>query len=205
MLAVTSVLGREKESRRVTLPPAVPLMGATPSRTRSKFSSNIPVLAVDSTSKSRADCLYGVWVDALRNGAMAVFFSRSEDNGLTWSKPELISGQTKAEAYDAHIPCVAVNKEGVVGVSWYDSRDAAPGIAGWDVRFRSSADGGKTWGDSIRVTDFGKSKMGRGKMVPLGHTAGLVASADGAFHPLWIDGRTGTGQVWTASLVPSTD
>jgi hypothetical protein len=33
-----------------------------------------------------------------------------------------------------------------------------------------------------------------------GDTAGLAADAGGTFHPVWIDNRTGTHQVWTASV-----
>jgi hypothetical protein len=33
-----------------------------------------------------------------------------------------------------------------------------------------------------------------------GHTAGLAADAAGAFHPVWIDNRTGVHQMWTARV-----
>jgi hypothetical protein len=33
-----------------------------------------------------------------------------------------------------------------------------------------------------------------------GDTAGLAASADGTFHALWIDNRTGVQQAWTAAI-----
>jgi hypothetical protein len=33
-----------------------------------------------------------------------------------------------------------------------------------------------------------------------GHTAGLAADANGVFHPLWVDNRTGIHQIWTASI-----
>jgi len=33
-----------------------------------------------------------------------------------------------------------------------------------------------------------------------GHTAGLAASADGLFHPLWVDNRSGVSQIYTAAL-----
>lgn len=33
-----------------------------------------------------------------------------------------------------------------------------------------------------------------------GHTSGLAATADGVFHPLWIDNRSGISQVWTTSI-----
>jgi hypothetical protein len=33
-----------------------------------------------------------------------------------------------------------------------------------------------------------------------GDTVGLAADAKGVSHPMWIDNRTGTHQVWTASV-----
>ena len=33
-----------------------------------------------------------------------------------------------------------------------------------------------------------------------GHTAGMAADANGAFHPVWIDNRTGLPQMWTAPV-----
>jgi hypothetical protein len=33
-----------------------------------------------------------------------------------------------------------------------------------------------------------------------GHTSGLVVTADGVFHPIWQDNRTGISQLWTASV-----
>jgi len=33
-----------------------------------------------------------------------------------------------------------------------------------------------------------------------GQTAGLSSDAAGSFHPFWIDNRTGTPQVWTATV-----
>jgi len=40
----------------------------------------------------------------------------------------------------------------------------------------------------------------RGTSIQPGHTAGLAADANGIFHPLWIDGRTGINQVFTADV-----
>jgi hypothetical protein len=39
-----------------------------------------------------------------------------------------------------------------------------------------------------------------GRRIGPGDTAGLAVSADGAFHPLWIDHRTQMPQVWTATI-----
>jgi hypothetical protein len=118
------------------------------------------------------------------------------------------------------MPTLAVNKDGVVGIMWYDRRDR-PNNLGYDVRFSASFDGGDTWTPSVRVSekpyDPEKSEPlplmrmpGGGASATLaissfqyggGHTAGLAADAGGTFHPLWIGNSTGTPQLWTAPVM----
>ena len=104
--------------------------------------------------------------------------------------------------YDAFVPSVAVNKAGVVLVSWYDTRGIQKDEAGWNIRVRASLDGGETWQPSAPVTDVPtlKDKKTRKRLLGVGHTAGLAADADGAFHCLWVDGRSGILQVYTAAV-----
>jgi len=80
--------------------------------------------------------------------------SRSEDKGAHWSEPLPLSEQPPEGAgYHAFLPAVAVNKAGVVAVSWCDTRERDRiGKPAWDVRLRVSADGGQTWQPSVRVT-----------------------------------------------------
>jgi hypothetical protein len=35
------------------------------------------------------------------------------------------------------------------------------------------------------------------------HHMGMGVDAHGAFHPVWIDARTGVNQAWTATVLPS--
>jgi hypothetical protein len=106
-------------------------------------------------------------------------------------------------SYDALVPAVAVNKSGVVAVSWYDrrglprTRGNLPDRKGWDVRLRASADGGETWAPSVRVNEVTSAGP------PVRHllfTAGLAADASDGFHPVWADHRTGVLQLWTADI-----
>jgi len=68
------------------------------------------------------------------------------------------------------------------------------------VRLRASTDGGKTWAPSVPVTE--QTTLGGRKVAThldgIGHTAGLAADADGSFQCLWVDGRKGIAQAWTA-------
>jgi hypothetical protein len=67
--------------------------------------------------------------------------AKSSDSGLTWSSSTL-----RVSAY-AFEPAIAVNKHGVVGVTWYDLRNDRPGDAALtaDVWFAHSHDHGESW------------------------------------------------------------
>jgi hypothetical protein len=175
--------------------------------------AGLPVLAVDPGSKAFQDWLYVVWSEAGPNGHQ-IMLAASKDKGLTWSKPKVIDDRPEpkagANADDAFMPTVAVNREGVVAVSWYDTR-GIPNGRGWNVRLRASLDGGETWLPAMRVTeqatDYNGKVAAKGSTFPEGtglngpgDTAGMAADADGVFHPLWIDNRTGVRQVWTAAI-----
>jgi hypothetical protein len=153
------------------------------------------------------DRLFAVWEDGNGPNRARVLFSRSEDQGQTWARPVILSEQPAADSggYGAHMACLAVNKEGVIALTWYDRRglpDTEPLLAsnnygtGCNVRLRVSLDGGRNWASSVQVND----KPIRAKVYDLRDTAGLAADAAGAFHPAWIDDSTGTLQVWTASI-----
>lgn len=188
----------------------------------------LPWIAVDSTSGTFKDRLYVVWPDR-RSGRDEILMSYSADRGRTWSKPVTINDD-RAPAAGRHgpdhfMPVVAVNKEGVVGVSWYDRRDHADN-AGWDTRFSASLDGGDTWSPNVRVSEqanifstknawpviafpFSVSSPGgpgsldlwvNQMMIIGGDTTGLVADSTGAFQVAWADNRTGILQLWSSAV-----
>jgi len=175
------------------------------------WARSTPMLAVDPGSEAFNDRLYLVWQEKTYAG-MRVMFILSKDKGVNWSQPVVISEQSdpkyggKGKSYHSLLPSIAVNGAGIVGVSWYDTRDQREGKPNCNIRFRASLDGGKTWLPSVQVTnvpssydlsdDPGGLKAGNW----VGDTAGLAADAVGAFHPLWIDNRTGVKQVFTARV-----
>jgi hypothetical protein len=99
------------------------------------------------------------------------------------------------------MPMLAVNKNGVVGICWYDRRDNSDNLGYW-VRFSASLDGGASWIPSARVSTHANvvNPSERDNHFHGGDTAGLAADADGVFHPLWIDNRTGVHQMWTTTV-----
>src|SRR5581483_8185741 len=113
---------------------------------RSAFT--LPIFTADTspTSKYR-DHLYTVWDDA-REGRANIWLSMSTDKGRTWSKPRALNDNPPpAEGGPPDFrmtPVVAVNKDGVVGVAWYDRRDD-PTRRCWKQYFTASTDGGATF------------------------------------------------------------
>lgn len=181
------------------------------------------LLALDKTSGPYANRLYVTWKD-LGSKRARILVSSSDDSGETWSTPRVVDFEndegTRAllGPISSH-PAIGINKNGVVGISWYDRR-ADPGNLGYAVRFSVSTDGGSTWSRSVLLSSrndivdqagqqialssdlfSGKINLSRSatEFVP-GHTAGMATDATGQFHPVWIDNRTGTNQVWTSQV-----
>jgi hypothetical protein len=163
-----------------------------------EWTGAIPCFAASPKGAPHTDRVFATWSDT-RDGAHKILVAQSDDKGLTWSQGDAVDDAVAPEkGFGAFLPALAINKDGVVGVSWYEIRDMPPGRSGWDVRFRASIDGGKTWLPSVRVSQKTSTFQGRGGW--LGDTAGLATDAQGAFHVLWVDNRTGIQQVWTARL-----
>ena len=188
----------------------------------------LPWIAVDSSKGPFRDRLYVVWPDR-RSGRDEILMAYSSDSGRTWSRPVTINDDRAPAARrngpDHFMPIVAVNKEGVVGVSWYDRRDHADN-AGWDIRFSASLDGGDTWSPNLRVSEQANtfttknawpviavpstvSSPGGPASLDLwvnqmltigGDTTGLVADSTGAFQVAWADNRTGILQLWSSAV-----
>jgi hypothetical protein len=113
-----------------------------------------PVLATDPGDGPFKDRLYEAWSDN-RGGRGAIRFAYSADQGKTWRRSQIIDdipGPIDRKSGPENFqPAIAVNKSGVVMVTWYDRRDNPDGL-GWYLRARASLDGGETWLPSVRVS-----------------------------------------------------
>jgi hypothetical protein len=134
----------------------------------------------------------------------------------------LLDGKVPKESMQFQ-PVIAVNKDGVVAVSWYDTRDSKGGSE-YHEYFAASVDGGKTFLPSVRVSSAPSNPRGEGNMTlaPMvfdhkdesylslvsaanrwlggGDYMGMTADKDGVFHPFWADARSGTFQAYTARV-----
>jgi hypothetical protein len=188
-------------------------------------------IAIDA-GPSHRDRVYRVWNDAramIASGGTTgwrIYISTSDDRGKTWTQPRIIDSAAPAKAHQ-FLPAIAVNRDGVVGVSWQDTRDAPDTEFGYRVYFTASVDGGQNFLPPVPVssewsrphaagnlvytpstfttpTDGGSVRMtflsAAGRWGNGGDYTGMAADADGVFHPAWADSRTGTFQVMTARV-----
>ena len=199
------------------------------------WTPGLPVIAADASDGPFRDRLYLVWPDR-RSGRCEILVSHSSDKGLSWSAPIVVnddqSPADRARSRHHMLPAVAVSPAGVVGVSWYDRREATEESRQWAARFAFSLDGGETFSANTRVSDPA-SLVRPGEYLPImaystgggqvrprarggniqmeigpqwidylcaADTAGMAAGADGVFHTLWVDHRTGIPQLWTAAV-----
>ncbi len=177
--------------------------------------------AVDRSERFR-DRVYAVWPD-YSEGPPRIVLAWTDDRGSSWSEPRQVA-PTGVEGTQQFQAAVAVNGDGVLGVTWYDTREAASEFA-FHQYFAASFDGGESFTASHRVSSALSRPMGSGNLLPTpttfsgpegelrvgllsaasrwvngGDYMGLTASADGRFHPVWADARSGTYQVYTAEI-----
>ena len=160
-------------------------------------------LAIDRSTGPFRGRVYAVWPDARVDRRTQIFIASSDDGGRTWTAPRLVSDDRPSSPNprpNQFMPAVAVNRNGVVAVSWYDRRDNPDNLGYWP-RFSASLDGGATFLSSVRVSTAPRVVLDtKETRLNGGDTAGLTADADGTFHAVWVDNRTGTHQVWTAPV-----
>lgn len=181
-----------------------------------------PQYAVDSLAMSRfKDHLYVVWTDC-RHGRSRILFSTSNGRGVRWTAPRILDPTVPAAAGQFQ-PAIAVNAKGVVGVTWFDTRQTNRGLE-YDEYFTASVDGGQSFLSPVRVSSESSDPEAPGNMIPFpapgvegqqlvldllsaakrwgngGDYMGLTADSSGIFHPFWADSRQGAFQVYTAKI-----
>lgn len=131
-----------------------------------------------------------------------VLVQRSDDRGESWSDPMRVNHSVRARSFT---PSIAINKDGIIGVSWYEIHDKSC----FDVYFTTSLDSGKTFLPEVRVssatscpdTPQDKGVFDAGTTFGAGGDySGLAATSDGLFHVVWSDARTGIYQLRTAAV-----
>ncbi len=159
-------------------------------------------LAVDGSAGPFRDHLYWACSDYSNRH---VFVFRSTDRGETWSDAVTVNRGSRP----VQTAMIAVNREGVVGLSWYDSREDPRGYRNnfrcQNLFFTASLDGGRTFLPEVKISSTENCPITpangeAGWRWPTGGDYhGLAADAAGRFQLLWADSRDGIYQLRTAT------
>lgn len=160
-------------------------------------------VVADASAGPHRDRIYWVCSDGYR-----VHVLRSADRGETWSTPVLVNRGSRGNR--VAIPAIAVNRSGVVAVSWYDARDDPREYRGnfscQQLFASASLHGGQTFVAEVKVSSTENcsdtplnGEAGR-RWPAGGDYHGLAAAADGRFHVMWADSRDGLYQLRTAII-----
>jgi len=200
----TLMLARSDDGAR-TLQPARRVAEIVSGYNRAHARGVSASLAADASDGPHRGRLYAAWSD-FATGRGEILVAHSDDAGDTWSAPSPVNDDAGTRlpngGPDHSMATVAVNRDGVVGMLWYDRRDF-PDADGYRPRFAASVDGGAHWTPGVAVSAAPSVRRAQREGEYLangGDTAGLSAAADGRFHAMWIDNRTGVQQVWTAAI-----
>jgi hypothetical protein len=183
-----------------------PVLIATISDVYGRFSPEkyrnitLPAMACD----PKTGQLYVAWSDKA-TGDPDILLSTSTDSGATWSAPKRVNDDPARTGALQFQPAIAVAPNGVVSVSFFDTRvDPAHKLI--DVFLAQSVDHGSSFRPNVRVTPvswdpaIGAPVDGGGNEF-IGDYQGLAADNRYA-HPFWNDTRDGAQQIYTAA-VPS--
>lgn len=148
--------------------------------------------------------LYLTWSDKGMLDA-DILFTTSTDHGLTWSAPIRVNDDVPGNGANQFQPQMAVAPDGVVSISFFDTR-LDPKHRLIDVFLAQSVDHGVSFMKNVRVTTQSWDPAvdapvdGYGSQF-IGDYQGLAAD-DRFVHPFWNDTRTGAQEILTAT-VPS--
>lgn len=135
---------------------------------------------------------YVVWQDSRFSAGSVdgIAISRSIDGGISWSAPTRVNAVANLPAFT---PSVHVNRDGVVGVSYYDLRSNTPTASlSTEYWLARSGNQGATWTETRVAEPFDMTTAPVANGMFVGDYQGLV-SANGKFVPFY--GRTNTGDI----------
>ena len=124
-----------------------------------------------------------------------IYFSRSTDNGATWSTPITVNDDNAN--VDNYYSSITVAQNNDIKISWYDRRDDTTNNINTHYYMAISTDEGVSFGTNIQVstlpTDF--SHVGDNNQNFGVGEYNQVLTTDSYTIPVWTDGRTNDGNL----------
>jgi hypothetical protein len=147
--------------------------------------------------------LYTLWsAGGSALGPQRIYFSSSTNSGESWLPR---SGVSAAGAGVEHaFPAIVAGNAGDVRIAWMDQRGSTSASQNWNTYYRSSSNGGATWGDETQISGYvpGYSYINQeGFSFPFGDYFGLAIDNHGDTHVVWGEGLNyqSPGSIWHAS------
>jgi len=112
------------------------------------------------------------------NDPADVMFARSTNEGVTWSSPVRINDDAGTSAYQ-WFGTMSVAPTGRIDVIWLDTRDN-PGTYLSALYYSFSTDGGVTWSQNERLSDFFNPHVGWPQQNKMGDYFHMVSDSNGA-------------------------
>ncbi|HEV2401798.1 MAG TPA: sialidase family protein [Candidatus Sulfotelmatobacter sp.] len=138
----------------------------------------------------------------------SILLNHSTDGGRTWLGP--VSVFESSASQQQRTPMIAVNRNGIVGMSWFEDRiksdNSSKATHCVELLFSVSVDGGTSFLTPVTVTGVPscsssvKKAKAEERWPTGGDYTGLQATPDGVFHLVWSDARNGTADLWTAEV-----
>jgi hypothetical protein len=163
-------------------------------------------LVSDTQSSKFKDRLYFVRAAGYGGSFDGILLNYSNDKGRTWSPDRRVDLFDENGKGKAMVPSIAVNADGIVGISWVDSRND-PTRNKTDIYFTISMDGGESFLRPVRITEVSSNPRSEknsdvaNKFPGGGHYLGLTARLDDSFQLVWSDSRNGFFQLQTCNVV----
>jgi hypothetical protein len=175
----------------------------TPAFNNLSFTSNyrdnsFPALAVAPVAGKAF--VYDVYTDQPTANARTAFVHSTTSGGLTFTSPISANDSTKGQRL---MPAVAADTNGVVHISWFDTRNHTTNSDLLDIYATFTKNNGGTFAPNAKVTSATINNGGSGF---LGDYSGIAAGPNGTTsmaHPAWTNGGVGgttNGRLQTAKL-----
>ncbi|MGH9396172.1 MAG: hypothetical protein ACRD18_04905 [Terriglobia bacterium] len=169
-----------------------------------------PYIVADDTSGPYAGTLYVGWTHFTLTES-EIYFSRSTDDGVTWSQPAVISthpGLPRDDNGDVEGFTGAVTPDGTLCVAWTD---------GYHIVYTASHDGGRTFAPTRDIINTAPAYFGIGGVSRCNGFPEIAANPrNGLLYVTWGDYRNGDvdvfastsndhGRTWSAAVRVNND
>jgi hypothetical protein len=130
-----------------------------------------------------------------------VMFARSTNGGVSWSSPIKINDDPGTSAYQ-WFGTMSVAPNGRIDVIWLDTRDN-PGTVLSALYYSNSTNGGVTWSQNERLSDYFDPHVGWPQQNKMGDYFDMVSEVNGA-HLAWAATFTGGQDVYYSFITDTT-